>query len=124
MPSGSLSGFINRTSGAMISRLSLCLRSTLGIRRSTKVAMVLTFHRARRHTNPLNGTARLRGTGSGFTYNVGRIATAAFPFVVGHLVRSGADPLVVMSAVSLAPLVGVAFVLFGVTIETRSGGGS
>jgi MFS family permease len=66
--------------------------------------------------------ARLRGTGSGFTYNVGRIATAAFPFGVGYLVRSGVDPLVVMSTVSLAPLAGVALVLSGIVVETRSAG--
>jgi MFS family permease len=63
--------------------------------------------------------SRLRGTGAGFTYNVGRIATAAFPFVVGHLVQSGTNPLVVMSCVALAPLIGVVLVLAGVTVETR-----
>jgi MFS family permease len=64
--------------------------------------------------------ARLRGTGSGFTYNVGRFATAAFPFVVGSLVKSGTDPLLVMSSVALAPLMGVVLVLSGVTVETRN----
>jgi MFS family permease len=64
---------------------------------------------------------RLRGTGSGFTYNFGRFATAAFPFVVGYLVDSGANPLSVMSYVALAPLVGVALVLSGVTVETKGG---
>ncbi|HEX6765184.1 MAG TPA: MFS transporter, partial [Polyangiaceae bacterium] len=46
--------------------------------------------------------SRLRGTGAGFTYNVGRIATAAFPFGVGYVVRSGTDPLTVMSTVAIA----------------------
>ncbi|HEX6765089.1 MAG TPA: MFS transporter [Polyangiaceae bacterium] len=63
--------------------------------------------------------ARLRGTGSGFTYNVGRIVTAAFPFAVGLLVRSGASPLTVMSYVAIAPALGVLLVLAGVTVETR-----
>ena len=63
--------------------------------------------------------SRLRGTGSGFTYNVGRIATAAFPFAVGYLVQSGTDPLVVMSFVALAPAIGVVLVLTGVAVETR-----
>ena len=62
---------------------------------------------------------RLRGTGSGFTYNVGRIATAAFPFLVGQSVKAGISPVVVMASVAIVPLVGVALVLFGVTIETR-----
>ena len=52
--------------------------------------------------------SRLRGTGSGFTLNVGRIATAVFPFVVGHLVQGGTDPLLIMSYVALAPIIGVA----------------
>ena len=64
---------------------------------------------------------RLRGTGSGFTYNFGRFATAAFPFIVGYLVDSGAKPLVVMSYVAIVPLVGVALVLSGVTVETKNG---
>jgi MFS family permease len=63
--------------------------------------------------------SRLRGTGSGFTYNVGRIATAAFPFIVGELVRSGTNPLLVMSYVALAPITGIVLVLAGVTVETR-----
>src|SRR5215207_8574589 len=50
MPSGSLSGPFRRTSGAMISRLSRCLRSALGVRRSRKVAMSKAFQRASRQT--------------------------------------------------------------------------
>ena len=63
---------------------------------------------------------RLRGTGSGFTYNVGRIVTAGFPFVVGQLAQT-TDPLIVMGYVAIAPLVGVALVLSGVAIETKDG---
>ncbi len=65
--------------------------------------------------------SRLRGTGSGFTYNVGRFATVAFPFIVAGLIQSGTNPLTVMSYVAIVPLVGVALVLFGVTIETKNG---
>ena len=62
---------------------------------------------------------RLRGTGSGFCYNVGRIATACFPFAIGWIVRGGANPLEVIRWVALVPLVGVVFVLLGVAEETK-----
>ena len=54
---------------------------------------------------------RLRGTGSGFCYNVGRIATAAFPFAIGWVVRGGANPLEVIRWVAVVPVVGVLLVL-------------
>ncbi len=62
---------------------------------------------------------RLRGTGSGFTYNVGRIITAAFPFAVGAVARGGTDPLLIMSAVAAAPALGALLVLLGVAVETK-----
>ena len=36
---------------------------------------------------------RLRGTGSGFCYNIGRVAAAAGPFIVGSIARSGTSAL-------------------------------
>ena len=36
---------------------------------------------------------RLRGTGSGFTYNIGRLFAAVGPFVVGSVAASGANAL-------------------------------
>ena len=36
---------------------------------------------------------RLRGTGSGFTYNIGRLFAAVGPFIVGSVAASGADSL-------------------------------
>ena len=36
---------------------------------------------------------RLRGTGSGFCYNIGRVAAAFGPFIVGSIARSGASAL-------------------------------
>jgi len=62
---------------------------------------------------------RLRGTGAGFTYNVGRIVTAAFPFAVGASARSGTDPLLIMSSVAAVPLGGVLLILLGVGVETK-----
>ncbi|HSC88462.1 MAG TPA: MFS transporter [Polyangiaceae bacterium] len=62
---------------------------------------------------------RLRGTGAGFCYNAGRLVTAAFPFLVGMIVRSGASPLGVLSWVAIAPLVGLVLLLAGVGHETR-----
>src|SRR6185503_19407326 len=62
---------------------------------------------------------RLRGTGSGFTYNVGRLIAAAFPFVVSYLKSSGANLLSIMSYVAVIPAIGVLLVLSRVTVETR-----
>ena len=62
---------------------------------------------------------RLRATGSGFTYNAGRVATAAGPFVVGWVAASGTDPLVVVRWVALVPLVGIALVAARLVPETR-----
>ena len=62
---------------------------------------------------------RVRGTGSGFCYNVGRVLTAAFPFGIGVLMRGGANPIEVIQWVALVPLVGVLFVVLGLAEETR-----
>ena len=62
---------------------------------------------------------RLRGTGSGFCYNAGRIITAAFPFAVGWVATSGMNPLDILKWVAIAPAVGVCLVLLGVGEETR-----
>jgi MFS family permease len=63
--------------------------------------------------------ARLRGTGSGFCYNIGRVITAAFPFAIGVLLRSGANPLGVIVWVAAVPLVGALLVTLGVAEETK-----
>jgi MFS family permease len=62
---------------------------------------------------------RLRGTGSGFCYNVGRIVTAGFPFAIGVLMRQGANPLAIISYVAAVPVAGVLLLLLGVAEETR-----
>jgi hypothetical protein len=62
---------------------------------------------------------RLRGTGSGFCYNVGRIATACFPFAIGVILRGGANPLAVIRWVAVIPAIGVLLVLLGVAEETK-----
>ena len=62
---------------------------------------------------------RLRGTGSGFCYNVGRILTAAFPFGIGVIMRSGVDPREVIRWVAVVPLIGVLLVLLGFAEETK-----
>lgn len=62
---------------------------------------------------------RLRGTGSGFCYNIGRIVTACFPFAIGVLVRGGSSPLEIISWVAIVPLVGVLLVVLGVAVETK-----
>jgi MFS family permease len=63
---------------------------------------------------------RLRGTGSGFCYNVGRIATAGFPFAIGVILRSGANPLEIIRWVAIAPMLGVVLIALGVAEETRN----
>ncbi|MFO1393487.1 MAG: MFS transporter [Steroidobacteraceae bacterium] len=61
---------------------------------------------------------RLRGTGSGFCYNVGRIVAAAGPFAVGAVAARGVDhALQAISLVALVPLAGLLFVPF--IVETR-----
>jgi MFS family permease len=62
---------------------------------------------------------RLRGTGSGFCYNIGRVITAAFPFGIGLILRSGVNPLDVIVWVTAVPLVGVLLVLLGIAEETK-----
>jgi len=53
---------------------------------------------------------RLRGTGSGFCYNIGRVAAAVGPFLVVSIVRSGATALEsamsVLFWVGFVPLIG------------------
>jgi MFS family permease len=61
---------------------------------------------------------RLRGTGSGFCYNVGRVVAAAGPFLVGAVASRGVDhALQAISYVALVPLAGVFLVPF--ITETR-----
>eukprot|EP01027_Heterolobosea_sp_BB2_P018724 GEZU01026335.1.p1 GENE.GEZU01026335.1~~GEZU01026335.1.p1 ORF type:complete len:495 (-),score=88.43 GEZU01026335.1:797-2281(-) len=52
---------------------------------------------------------QMRGTGIGFTYNVGRYITTAFPFVVGILLRQGFDPLFGLSLVGIVPAIAFIF---------------
>ncbi|MBM4214608.1 MAG: MFS transporter [Gammaproteobacteria bacterium] len=64
---------------------------------------------------------RLRATGSGFTYNIGRVVAAAGPFFVGSVAAAGAgDPAVVLNTlfmVGFIPLIGL--LGMGWVIETR-----
>jgi MFS family permease len=66
---------------------------------------------------------RVRGTGSGFTYNVGRIVTAVFPFMIGQVVansKSGGPSLLnVMAVVGIIPAMGALAALSRVVVETR-----
>jgi MFS family permease len=64
---------------------------------------------------------RLRATGSGFTYNVGRFIAAVGPFVVGSIAASGANALDtairVLFWVGMVPLIALFFLPF--VIETK-----
>ena len=64
---------------------------------------------------------RLRGTGSGFCYNAGRVIAAAGPFLVGSIASRGADSLAsamgLLFWVGVVPLVGLAMLPW--VIETR-----
>jgi len=66
---------------------------------------------------------RLRGTGSGFCYNVGRLLTAFGPFLVGNVASRGADALgaalKVLTAVAIVPLVGALLTPFAVETKGR-----
>ena len=64
---------------------------------------------------------RLRGTGSGFCYNIGRVIAAVGPFLVGHIASLGADTLAsathALFFVGFVPLLGLLAVPF--IVETR-----
>jgi MFS family permease len=64
---------------------------------------------------------RLRGTGAGFCYNVGRVIAAAGPFLVGTVAARGADALATalqaLFWIGAAPLVGV--LLLPLVVETK-----
>jgi MFS family permease len=61
---------------------------------------------------------RLRATGAGFCYNIGRVAAAAGPFLVGSIAARGADAAVdVLFYVGFIPLLGLVFMPW--VIETR-----
>ena len=64
---------------------------------------------------------RLRGTGSGFTYNVGRLVAAAGPFLVGSIAARGASALdsalYVLFWVAAVPVAGL--LLMPLVIETK-----
>ncbi len=64
---------------------------------------------------------RLRGTGAGFTYNVGRLIAAAGPFIVGSVAARGANALEsamdVLFWVGFVPIIGLLTLPF--VIETK-----
>ena len=64
---------------------------------------------------------RLRGTGSGFCYNIGRLITAAGPLLVGNVASRGVDALggalKVLTAVAVVPLLGALLTPF--VVETK-----
>jgi MFS family permease len=64
---------------------------------------------------------RLRATGSGFCYNIGRVVAATGPYVVGAVAAAGAGaPQVILNAlfaVAFVPLVGLLFIPW--VVETR-----
>jgi MFS family permease len=62
---------------------------------------------------------RLRGTGAGFCYNVGRILTAAGPFVVGYHASKG-SALQALTVVAVVPALGVLASRFIVETKGRS----
>lgn len=61
---------------------------------------------------------RLRGTGSGFCYNIGRVFAAAGPFLVGYIATQGTNTAVsVLFWVGFVPIVGL--LLMPWVVETR-----
>ena len=64
---------------------------------------------------------RLRGTGAGFCYNIGRVIAAGGPFLIGMIAARGADALgsamQVLFWIGVVPLVGV--MLTPLAIETK-----
>ena len=65
---------------------------------------------------------RLRGTGSGFCYNFGRLITAAGPFLVGWISSQASgtqEMLRVVSWIAVMPLAGGLLALSGAVTETK-----
>ncbi len=64
---------------------------------------------------------RLRGTGAGFCYNVGRVITAGGPFLVGHFAARGPDTLTgALSALTFVAIVPIAgLLLMPLVVETK-----
>lgn len=64
---------------------------------------------------------RLRGTGAGFTYNIGRLVAAFGPFLVGSIAAAGANALdsamYVLFWVGMVPVIGIFLLPF--VIETK-----
>ncbi len=61
---------------------------------------------------------RLRGSGSGFCYNIGRVIAAAGPFVVGSIAARGVDHAInAIAWVAVVPFLGLLLIPF--VIETR-----
>ncbi|MCC7328532.1 MAG: MFS transporter [Gammaproteobacteria bacterium] len=61
---------------------------------------------------------RLRGTGSGFCYNIGRVVAAVGPFLVGSIAARGSSAAVdVLFYVGFVPLAGLLFMPW--VVETR-----
>ncbi len=64
---------------------------------------------------------RLRGTGAGFTYNVGRIVAAAGPVVVGLVASRGPDAAQhALFLVGIVPLAALAFLPWVVETKGRA----
>jgi MFS family permease len=67
---------------------------------------------------------RLRGTGAGFTYNVGRFVAAAGPFLVGLVAAGGTDAMFkALTIVGFVPVAGLLLLPFvvetkGISLET------
>src|SRR6185369_9710997 len=65
---------------------------------------------------------RLRGTGAGFTYNIGRLIAAAGPFLVGSIAARGTNALEsamdVLFWVGVIPIIGLLTLPF--VIETKN----
>jgi uncharacterized membrane protein (UPF0136 family) len=66
---------------------------------------------------------RLRGTGAGFCYNIGRVVAAAGPFVVGTVSARGqnalASALHILFFVGFVPVLGVVMLPFAVETKDR-----
>jgi len=61
---------------------------------------------------------RLRATGAGFCYNIGRIIAAAGPFIVGRIASQGTNTAIhTLFWVGFIPLIGLAFIPW--VIETK-----
>jgi len=62
----------------------------------------------------------VRGVGSGFCYNSGRVITAFGPFIIGLVSKHGINPLSTIQFVAIVPLIGALLAVLRVPVDIKT----